>query len=201
MTNQQRNNVKHHSLRQNLNEDSLYELNFLLNRKYSNKHWSLKVWKLNCQKSVSHSNIDTTINNPQVYKNEDLPLIPHQTRQEIVIFNRCKAPTPLEKSQTPTKQNRSQSKWPTRTNLGDSMLGDIKESRIGPKGKVRSLPRCHHKTLVSIYRPPSTEKTSRVTAKWWLFLNCKTNQRRPVQASGTHSHSSTRMFCNYIITS
>ena len=49
---------------------------------------------------------------------------------------------PLEKSQCPAKQKSSQSQWPARTTLivSDSMLGGIKEFRLGPERKVRSFP-------------------------------------------------------------
>ena len=49
---------------------------------------------------------------------------------------------PLEKSQSPAKQKSSPSQWPVGTTLivGDSMLGGIEESRLGPKRKVRSFP-------------------------------------------------------------
>ena len=49
---------------------------------------------------------------------------------------------PLERAQMPTKQISTQSQWPAGTTLivGDSMLGGIKESRMGPKRKVRSFP-------------------------------------------------------------
>lgn len=49
---------------------------------------------------------------------------------------------PSEKPQTSTKQSSCQSQWPVGTThiVGDSMLGSIEESRLGPKRKVHSFP-------------------------------------------------------------
>ena len=76
-----------------------------------------------------------------------------------------KATDPLEKAHMPTKQISTQSHtWPAGTTLivGDSMLGGIEESRMGPKRKVRSFPGATIADMFQYIVPLLRKKPSRV---------------------------------------
>ena len=73
---------------------------------------------------------------------------------------------PLEKPQSPAEQKRPQSQWPVGTTLivGDSMLGGIEESRLGPKRKVRSFPGATIEDMSQYIVPLLRKKPSHVVA-------------------------------------
>ena len=77
-----------------------------------------------------------------------------------------KATDPIEKAHMPTKQIGTQSLWPAGTTLivGDSMLGGIEESRLGPKRKVRSFPGATIADMFQYIVPLLRKKPSRVVA-------------------------------------
>ena len=73
---------------------------------------------------------------------------------------------PIEKAHMPTRQSGTQSLWPAGTTLivGDSMLGGIEESRLGPKRKVRSFPGATIADMFQYIVPLLRKKPSRVVA-------------------------------------
>ena len=88
------------------------------------------------------------------------------TQPATIDTNSKATEIPLEKPQTPAKQNRPQSQWTVGTTLivGNSMLGGIEESHLGPKRKVRSFPGATIKDMFQYIVPLLRKKRSRVVA-------------------------------------
>ena len=97
------------------------------------------------------------------------PVQPIENSSIDIATNQDKTTTSLEDSQTqtiPTNQNKTNIQWPTGTTLvvGDSMLGGIEESRLGPKRKVRSFPGATINDMFEYITPLLRKKPSRLIA-------------------------------------